>query len=323
MSPGSWKRGSSRADLEGRAFQGEHVQRPWGGNGIGVSGQRRLLWPLSLPPLARIPNPHPIPEASLSVSGRSRAFPAPSLNSTSQSGPAPKTFVARVLRLVLPGKPKPFVLRTLGLSTWAFLCWQTPWSSGGIDKTRSIPKQTPSQPRPCPPAKELETWRVRESWAARRTGWCNAHWAPFSQAWEVNWTPQHPTFPPYQGKGVSSEEVGEGNHRPQSRAGVADEGPAVQASPGSCRVTHLEGSPGGRGEPHCGFHSLSSLRAVVRDRCTGCSFFWNGSWRMSVFRFSLLSPICLSLVSHSSQVLSTRLAIYLNRDDLKSEFKGC
>lgn len=43
---------------------------------------------------------------------------------------------------------------------------------------------------------------------------------------------------------------------------------------------------------------------------------------MSVFRFLQLFPICLSLVSHSSQVLSTRLAIYLNRND-ESEFKGC
>lgn len=61
--------------------------------------------------------------------------------------------------------------------------------------------------------------------------------------------PHLPTLP---GGGVSSEEVGEGNHRPQSWAGVADEGPAVQASPGSCRVTQLEGSPGGRGSPTVG-----------------------------------------------------------------------
>lgn len=75
-----------------------------------MSGHRRLsFWLFSFLPLGGIPIRHPGPEACLPFSGRSRAFPALSLNWTSQSNSAPKLLLPGALRLVLPGKQNPFV----------------------------------------------------------------------------------------------------------------------------------------------------------------------------------------------------------------------
>ena len=75
-----------------------------------MSGHRRLsFWLFSFLPLGGIPIPHSGPEACLPFSGRSRAFPALSLNWTSQSNSAPKLLLPGALRLVLPGKQNPFV----------------------------------------------------------------------------------------------------------------------------------------------------------------------------------------------------------------------
>lgn len=81
-----------------------------GGNETDIAGHRRLCFrPFSFLSLGRIPTLHPAPGDSLPFSGRPRAFPAPSLNQTSQGNCALELLLPEALGLVLPGKQNPFV----------------------------------------------------------------------------------------------------------------------------------------------------------------------------------------------------------------------
>lgn len=105
-----------------RTFQGEHTERLRGGDEFNMLEQGQLSFWLLCPRLARIPTPHPSPEASQPVSGRPRALPALSLKQTSQSNPAPKLVLPVALRLALPAKQNPFV--PLQTGSYRFLAFQ-------------------------------------------------------------------------------------------------------------------------------------------------------------------------------------------------------